>query len=394
MSVDTATHKRSSTKLEASSLKGAGEASVPALRSTALPAELRDRLRSPLQIGNLTVNSRVFQSPLSGVTDKVFRRLVRRHAPQSMLYTEMVSAAELHHLKKLPEVMDIDPGEQPISIQLFDRRPTFLAEAARKAVDQGADTIDINMGCPVNKITKNGGGSSLLRDPETAIAIIKAVRSAVSVPVTVKTRIGWSDDAINAVEFAQQMESAGADMLTLHGRTRAQGYNGIARWDWIAKVKAALSIPVIANGDIFSVDAAIQCLVQTQADGLMCSRGTLGYPFLVGEIDYFLRTGNRKPAPSTIQKLQCAKEHLIMLWEYKGIRGVRQARKHMSWYAKDFAGAADLRDRLCQIETVEQGCELLEQAIRQLETTAQHLEAVARHQQQDINNKALTIKLQ
>ena len=340
--------------------------SHPSSRSQVLPNSLKIRLRSPLQIGNLTVNSRVLQSPLSGVTDKVFRRLVRRYAPQSMLYTEMVSAAELHHLKKLPEVMDIDSGEQPISIQLFDRRPEFLAEAARKAVDQGADTIDINMGCPVNKITKNGGGSSLLRDPETAIAIVEAVCQSVSVPVTVKTRIGWSDDAINAVEFGQQMEAAGAKMLTLHGRTRAQGYNGTARWDWIAKVKAALTIPVIANGDIFSVEAAIQCLMQTQADGIMCSRGTLGYPFLVGEIDYFLKTGEQKPAPTTIQRLQCAKEHLTMLWEYKGIRGVRQARKHMSWYAKDFAGAAELRDRLCQIETVEQGCDLLDTAIHQI----------------------------
>ena len=335
--------------------------------SISLTPAIANRLRSPLQIGNLTLHSRVLQSPLSGVTDKVFRRLVRRHAPQSMLYTEMVSAAELHHLKKLPEVMDIDPGEQPISIQLFDRRPHFLAEAARKAVDQGADTIDINMGCPVNKITKNGGGSSLLRDPETAIAIVKAVCEAVPVPVTVKTRIGWSDDAINAVEFAQQMEAAGAQMLTLHGRTRAQGYNGTARWEWIAKVKSALTIPVIANGDIFSVESAIQCLIQTEADGIMCSRGTLGYPFLVGEIDYFLKTGNCKPAPTATQRLQCAKEHLIMLWEYKGIRGVRQARKHMSWYAKDFPGAADLRDRLCQVETVEQGCELIARAIRQLE---------------------------
>ncbi|PZO16596.1 MAG: tRNA dihydrouridine synthase DusB [Leptolyngbya foveolarum] len=340
----------------------------PGHHLSALPEALSARMRLPLKISNLTLNSRVLQSPLSGVTDKVFRRLVRRYAPQSMLYTEMVSAAELHHLKKLPEVMDIDPDEQPISIQLFDCRPAFLAEAARKAVDQGADTIDINMGCPVNKITKNGGGSSLLRDPETAIAIVKAVCQAVSVPVTVKTRIGWSDDAINAVEFAQQMEAAGAKMLTLHGRTRAQGYNGIARWDQIAKVKAALTIPVIANGDIFSVDSAVQCLLETQADGVMCSRGTLGYPFLVGEIDYFLKTGDRKLTPTAIQRLQCAKEHLIMLWDYKGLRGIRQARKHMSWYAKDFENAADLRDRLCQIETVEQGCELIDSAISRLKT--------------------------
>lgn len=336
------------------------------LSLSVLPAALRSQLKTPLQIGSVTVHSRVLQSPLSGVTDKVFRRLVRRHAPESMLYTEMVSAAELHHLKRLPEVMDLDPGERPISIQLFDRRPNFLAEAARKAVDQGADTIDINMGCPVNKITKNGGGSRLLRDPETAIAIVEAVCAAVDVPITVKTRIGWSDAEINAVEFGQQMEAAGAQMLTLHGRTRAQGYNGSAQWEWIAKVKAALNIPVIANGDIFSVGAALRCLQITEADGIMCSRGTLGYPFLVGEIDHFFKTGELKPAPTVIARLRCAREHLIMLWEYKGKRGIRQARKHMAWYAKDFSGAAELRDRLCQVDDVETGCRLLDSAITEL----------------------------
>lgn len=138
-----------------------------------LTDEFKAHLKTPLHIGNVVIASRVLQSPLSGVTDKVFRRLVRRYAPQSMLYTEMVSAAELRHLQRLPEVMDIDPDERPISIQLFDRRPDFLAEAARKAVDQGADTIDINMGCPVNKITKNGGGSSLLREPDTAVKSLR-----------------------------------------------------------------------------------------------------------------------------------------------------------------------------------------------------------------------------
>ncbi len=339
--------------------------------SDSLCEEFKTHLKTPLKIGNVAIDSRVLQSPLSGVTDKVFRRLVRRYAPHSMLYTEMVSAAEIQHLRQLPILMDIDPNEHPISIQLFDRRPDFLAEAARKAVDQGADTIDINMGCPVNKITKNGGGSALLRDPETAIKIVEAVCQAVAVPVTVKTRIGWSDDAINAVDFALKMEAAGAQMLTLHGRTRSQGYSGSARWEWIAKVKAALRIPVIANGDIFSVDSALSCLLQTQADGIMCSRGTLGYPYLVGEIDHFFKTGERQLAPTAVDRLQCAREHLTMLWEYKGIRGIRQARKHMAWYAKDFAGAAELRDRLCQMNSVEQGCQLIDQTIAQIQSQAQ-----------------------
>ncbi len=333
---------------------------------TALSPALQARLATPLKIGDLEVNSRVLQSPLSGVTDMVFRRLVRRYAPDSMMYTEMVNATGLHYVRDLPKIMEVDPHERPISIQLFDCRPDFLAEAAQKAVAEGADTVDINMGCPVNKITKNGGGSSLLRDPETAEAIVRAVVQAVPVPVTVKTRIGWTETEINILEFAQRMQDAGAKMITVHGRTRAQGYNGPAKWEWIRQVKAALTIPVIANGDIFSVEAAVSCLEQTGADGVMCSRGTMGYPFLVGEIDYFLKTGDRKPAPTVIERLECAREHLQALWEYKGDRGVRQARKHMTWYAKGFPGAAELRGQLCLIENVQQGLDLIDQVIAQL----------------------------
>jgi tRNA-dihydrouridine synthase B len=189
----------------------------------------------------------------------------------------------------------------------------------------------------------------------------------VNVPVTVKTRIGWTDKEITILEFARRMEDAGAKMITVHGRTRAQGYNGPAKWEWITKVKQVLSIPVIANGDIFSVEAAVRCLEMTGADGVMCSRGTLGYPFLVGEVDHFLKTGEQKPAPTPVERLQCAREHLQMLWEYKGDRGVRQARKHMTWYAKGFAGAADLRGKLSTIETVQQGLDIIDQAIAYLQ---------------------------
>ncbi|MBF2027896.1 MAG: tRNA dihydrouridine synthase DusB [Oscillatoriales cyanobacterium C42_A2020_001] len=331
-----------------------------------LSSALKERLSQPLKIGDFEVNSRVLQSPLSGVTDLVFRRLVRRYAPTSMMYTEMVNATGLHYVKQLPKIMEVDPNERPISIQLFDCRPDFLAEAAQMAVAEGADTVDINMGCPVNKITKNGGGSSLLRQPELAGEIVRSVVNAVNVPVTVKTRIGWTDKEINILDFAKRMEDAGAKMLTVHGRTRAQGYNGTAKWEWIAKVKEVLSIPVIANGDIFSVEAAVKCLEQTGADGVMCSRGTLGYPFLVGEVDYFLKTGEAKPTPTPVERLQCAREHLQMLFEYKGDRGVRQARKHMTWYSKGFMGAAELRGQLSTIENVQQGLELIDQAIARL----------------------------
>jgi tRNA-dihydrouridine synthase B len=336
---------------------------VNSIEVLALSAELKTRLATSLEIGSVVVNSRVLQSPLSGVTDLVFRRLVRRYAPKSMMYTEMVSAKEICHLQELPSIMAIAADENPISIQLFDCRPDFMAEAARKAVAEGANTIDINMGCPVNKITKKGGGSSLLRQPQVAEAIVKTVVEAVNVPVTVKTRLGWDDQEINIIDFARRMENQGAQMLTLHARTRAQGYNGSACWSWIAKVKQALSIPVIANGDIFSVEAAVKCLEMTQADGVMCSRGTLGYPFLVGEIDHFLKTGELLPPPDVATRLECAKEHLVGLWEYKGQRGIYQSRKHLAWYCKGFSGAAELRDRLSQIENLEQGYEILNSEI-------------------------------
>jgi tRNA-dihydrouridine synthase B len=328
-----------------------------------LSAALQSRFATPLDIGAVRLHSRVLQSPLSGVTDLVFRRLVRRYAPDSMMYTEMVQASSLQHLREIPMIMDIDPNERPISIQLFDCRPDFLATAAQIAVAQGADTIDINMGCPVNKITKNGGGSSLLRQPEVAASIVRSVVASVDVPVTVKTRIGWDDEEITILDFAWRMQDAGAAMITVHGRTRAQGYMGNAQWEWIRRVKEILTIPVIANGDIFSVASAVECLEVTGADGVMCSRGTLGYPFLVGEIDYFLKTGQEKPQPTVTERLDCAREHLVMLWQYKGKRGIHQSRKHMTWYVKDFPGAAAWRDRLSLIETVEEGLDLLGQAI-------------------------------
>ena len=329
-------------------------------------SKLPQKFTEPLTIGNVILQSRVLQSPLSGVTDLVFRRLVRRYAPDSMLYTEMISATDLHHMKALPKLMEIDRHETPISIQLFDCRPDFLAEAAQKAVAEGADTVDINMGCPVNKITKKGGGSSLLRQPELAAQIVRSVVDAVDIPVTVKTRIGWDDAEITILDFAKRMEDAGAKMITVHARTRSQGYTGNAKWEWIRKVKEVLTIPVIANGDIFSVEAAIACLEQTGADGVMCSRGTLGYPFLVGEVDHFLKTGEYLPKPTPIQCLEVAKEHLQGLWDYKGIRGIRQSRKHMTWYAKGFVGAAALRDRLCRIESVQDGFDCLDEAIAKL----------------------------
>ncbi|AGY60211.1 tRNA dihydrouridine synthase DusB [Gloeobacter kilaueensis] len=341
-----------------------------------LSAAQRARLRPPLVIGPRQFTSRVLQSPLAGVTDRAFRQLVRHYAPGSLLFTEMVSASGLHYSRTVPRIMDIDEGETPIGIQLFDCRPDFLVEAARIAADQGADVIDINMGCPVNKITKNGGGSSLLREPQTAARIVEAVAAAVPLPVTVKTRLGWNDAEINILDFARLMQESGAALITIHARTRAQGFEGSARWEWIGRVKEQLTIPVIANGDIFSIDAAIRCLEVTGADGLMCSRGTMGSPHLVGQIDHYLRTGERLPEPSAAERLKLARLHLELLHRYLGEQGVRRARKHMGWYVRDFAGAATIRAQLTRIETVEQGDALLVQAIAQLSENPPLLAAI------------------
>jgi len=322
---------------------------------------------TPLKIGSLTLKSRVFQSPLAGVTDRVFRQLVRRYAPDSLTYTEMVSATGLHYARELPCVMDVASGEGPVGIQLFDCRPDFLVEAALMAQAEGAQIIDINMGCPVNKITKNGGGSSLLRDPLLAGLIVEKVARAVQVPVTVKTRLGWNDEDINILEFSQRMEDSGAQLITVHARTRAQQFEGVARWEWIGRVKQQLRIPVIANGDIFSVDAAIKCLNETGADGVMCSRGTMGNPALVGQVDHFLRTGERLPDLTAPQRLTLAREHIRLLWEYKGQRGLQQARKHATWYVKGIPGAGLLRGQLAKMTSVSEAEELLDGALALVE---------------------------
>ena len=275
----------------------------------------------------------------------------------------MIGAQGLVEAKQQPSIATIAPQDKPIGFQLYDRRPQMMAEAARKAEQAGADAIDINMGCPVRKIACKGGGSALLREPQLAQEIVKSVVAAVAVPVTVKTRIGWSEASIEIVDFARRLQDAGAAMLTLHGRTREQGYKGAARWEWIARVKQALEIPVIANGDIRSLEAAIACLEETEADGVMCARGTLGAPELVGQIDRYLQTGTYPVALTAVERLKVARDHVRWLWADKGERGILQARKHMIWYVERIPEASEFRSQLCRIESVEAAVDILERAI-------------------------------
>ena len=329
---------------------------------------------APLQLRGRGVSrqlrSRVLQSPLAGVSDRVFRCLVRRWCPEALLFTEMVNATSLEMGHGRGKVEELATEEGPIGVQLFDHRPQAMAEAARRAQDAGAFLIDINMGCPVKKIAKKGGGSGLIREPDLAARIVEAVSQAVQVPVTVKTRLGWCGSDADPVSWCQQLQNAGAQLLTLHGRTREQGFKGQADWQAIAQVKAALTIPVIANGDINTPEDAQRCLAITGADGVMVGRGSMGAPWLVGQIDAELRGLPVPAAPDASGRLQLAKEQLLALVSERGDHGLLIARKHMGWTCTGFPGAPQLRHQLMRAPTPAAAVELLNAAAASVETAA------------------------
>ena len=309
---------------------------------------------------------RVLQSPLAGVSDKIFRRLVRRWAPEALLFTEMVNATSLemgHGLSKVEELSE-EPG--PTGVQLFDHRPHSMADAARRAEAAGAYLIDINMGCPVRKIARKGGGSGLIQDPDLARRIVSAVADAVQIPVTVKTRLGWCGSDADPVTWCRQLEDAGAQLLTLHGRTREQRFKGHADWGAIAAVKQALTIPLIANGDIKTPNDALRCLQQTGAAGVMVGRGTMGAPWLVGQIDAALAGRTVPSTPGPAERLQLAKEQLLALVEARGEHGLLIARKHMGWTCVGFPGAPQLRHALMRAPTPAEAVNLLDHQLDQV----------------------------
>ena len=301
-----------------------------------------------------TVKSRVIQSPLAGVTDKIFRKFIRRWAPNSLLFTEMINASSLKLGYGTEKINQISSEEGPVGIQLFDNRPYAVSEAARESEASGAYLIDINMGCPVKKIARKGGGSALLKDPELAIELVKRISKAVKIPVTVKTRIGWSSRDKNIKEFLLRLQDAGANMFTIHGRTREQGFNGKADWKFIGELKEELEIPVIANGDIFNVKDAIECLKITKADGIMIGRGVLGSPWIIGEIDSALKGLKNFKKPTTEEKLHLIIEHIDELIFEKGEHGLLLARKHIAWTCKEFDGAQNLRKNLVKAKSAKE----------------------------------------
>ena len=300
------------------------------------------------------IKSIVIQSPLAGVTDKVFRKFIRRWAPESLLFTEMVNATSLNLGYGVEKINQISNEEGPVGIQLFDNRPNSVADAAKESESAGAYIIDINMGCPVKKIAKKGGGSALLKDPSLAVELVKKISRAVKIPVSVKTRIGWSDKDKNIKEFLLRLQDAGANMFTIHGRTREQGFNGKADWKFIRELKEELDIPVIANGDIYNVKDAIECLKITKADGIMIGRGLLGSPWIIGEIDSALKGLKNFKKPTTEEKLHLIIEHIDELTYEKGEHGLLLARKHIAWTCKEFDGAQNLRKNLIKAKSAKE----------------------------------------
>ncbi len=309
------------------------------------------------------INTLVMQSPLAGVSDQVFRNLIRKWAPEALLFTEMVNASNLKLGYGNEKLLGLSKEKGPIGVQLFDYRPESMAEAAESAEKAGAFLIDINMGCPVRKITCKGGGSALLKEPELAVEIVQKVCKAVKIPVTVKMRLGWCQNSCNASEFARKIQNAGAQLITIHGRTREQGFSGKSNWEAIGKVKQSLDIPVIANGDINNSFDAFNCIKKTNADGIMIGRGSMGSPWLIGQIDADLKGNKAISSPTPKEILEIALVHLRQLLKLKGNHGLLIARKHLSWTCKGFHGATQLRKELVRAKTPEKAINLLKEQI-------------------------------
>jgi len=310
-----------------------------------------------------SLNCPIIQSPLAGVSDQIFRKFVRRWAPEALLFTEMVNAKSLGLGHGEDKVIELSEETGPIGVQLFDHRPESMVEAAIKAESSGAFLVDINMGCPVKKIARKGGGSALLKEPKLAQLIVKQVAKAISIPVTVKIRLGWCEATSDPVSFSLALQESGAQLITVHGRTRKQGFSGKSNWEAISKIKESLDIPIIANGDIKNSQDAIECLKITNADGVMIGRASMGAPWLIGQIDEEIKNQKSFETPDAKMKINLCLEHLKLLVLKKGNHGLLIARKHMCWTCRDFVGASTLRQQLVRASTPEEAIKLLEEEL-------------------------------
>ncbi len=308
-----------------------------------------------LKIGNTTLENNILLAPMAGVTDKAFRMITKPFGP-GLMYTEMVSGKGLFYGdKKTFGLLGTSEDEGAVAVQLFGHEPEVLAETANRATEGGAVLLDINMGCPAPKITGNGDGSALMKNPRLAGEIIRAVSRASNVPVTVKIRKGWDDGSVNAVEIAKIAEENGAAAITVHGRTRMQFYSGQSDNDIIREVKCAVSIPVIGNGDIDSEESAEKMLLETGCDGIMIGRAAQGNPWIFSRIRTYLTTGEKQDLPDIAERCAVMRRHLGLLVRYKGeYRGIQEARKHMAWYIKGLRGGAVLRERINRAVSAEE----------------------------------------
>jgi tRNA-dihydrouridine synthase B len=299
----------------------------------------------PFTVGPVTIPNRVVLAPMSGVSDLPFRRLAARYGV-GLVVSEMVASREmLRESRQSARRMLFDAASGPISIQLAGTEPDVMADAARLAVDRGAEIIDINFGCPAKKVVRKATGSALMRDVPLATAIMKAVVGAVCVPVSAKMRTGWDQATRNGVELARIAEDVGVQMLTVHGRTRCDFYTGTADWTFIAGVKDAVNIPLIANGDIRNHRDAVACFKITGADAVMIGRAAQGKPWLPGDVAHFLATGQVRPEPDIRARWGIMREHLEdMMSLYGANTGIRNARKHIGWYLTGVPGAAEFRN--------------------------------------------------
>lgn len=314
-----------------------------------------------MKIGNLNLDNRVFLSPMAGVTDLPFR-LICKEQDCGMLYTEMVNAKALcYDDQNTKKMLKIEEEEHPVAIQIFGSDPEYMGGAAKILNSYPNEILDINMGCPAPKVVKNGDGSALLKNPELAAKVLKAVVGNSEKPVTLKIRKGWDDTCINAVEIAKIAEDCGISAIAIHGITREQYYSGKADWDIIRQVKENVSIPVIGNGDVFEVEDAINMLNQTNCDAIMIGRGAQGNPWIFKRINHYMQTGEILPEPTLEEKINTAKKHLKLAVEEHGeYVAVREMRKHIAWYLKGLRNSARVRDEINKIESYEEVVNKLE----------------------------------